>query len=69
MSNVIDLSKYGRAPKRREFDTSVSYRLEGDRIICTAIFPVEKFEAVKAMIESQIAYWESPASGNAGRPP
>ncbi|PRE27336.1 hypothetical protein C6P72_07810 [Burkholderia gladioli] len=57
MSNVIDWSKYGRKKKRHELDTSVTYRRQ---IICTASFPVGKFEAVKAMIEAQIVLGKTP---------
>ncbi|WP_257803308.1 hypothetical protein [Burkholderia glumae] len=58
MSNVIDWSKYGRGKKRQQPEIQLEYRRDGDRIVCTATFPIDRLDDLKSMIDRQIEYWE-----------
>ncbi|WP_369053114.1 hypothetical protein [Burkholderia gladioli] len=60
MSNVIDWSKYGRAPapSRARPDITLEYHGDGARTWCTATFPIEQFATVKSMVDRQIEFWK-----------
>ncbi|WLE58355.1 hypothetical protein GIY62_14595 [Burkholderia plantarii] len=58
MSNVIDLSKYGRAPARERPEITLEYHGDDTRTWCTATFPVERIGDVKSMVDRQIEFWE-----------
>ncbi|MDN7595057.1 hypothetical protein QZM01_13470 [Burkholderia multivorans] len=61
MNNVIDWSKYGRAPRREKPTIDITYSGDGKRVWCVAKFPIERFDDAKEMIERQIRYWEGDA--------
>ncbi|MEK6346395.1 MAG: hypothetical protein V4764_02885 [Burkholderia sp.] len=62
MSNVIDWTKYGRAPRREQPEITITYHgaeHDGKRIWCTATFPLERADDVKALIDQQIEFWKT----------
>jgi len=58
MSHVIDWSKYGRGKKPEKPAYQITYRGDGERTWCTAVFPIERFDEVKHRIEAQIDFWK-----------
>ncbi|MFL9918816.1 hypothetical protein PQR75_26230 [Paraburkholderia fungorum] len=58
MSNVIDWSKYGRGKKPEKPSYEITYHGDGERIWCTAMFPIERFDKVQDQIKTQIDYWK-----------
>ncbi|WP_429498641.1 hypothetical protein ACQUFY_04545 [Robbsia andropogonis] len=53
----IDWSKYGHAPKPAGW--ALEFSGDGMRLFCRASFSIDEWEAVKAQIEAQLAYWKS----------
>ncbi|AIO75302.1 hypothetical protein [Burkholderia multivorans] len=60
----IDWSKYGRIPKvLKKPDVEISFRDVDGRIICSALFPVDRLDEVIDKLRAQRDFWLSERAG------